>query len=190
MRVLRQLRYREGSCEGEALRRGGTSDRQQFRLPGARRVFLWDDLPPRHSGLYGPGWGPDGDGDRRAWVQYPGRVPSRAAPRQAWRTLDGERRPEHRRVAVLYYARGDAVVGRQARGLRGGRRWHGSRRRHQGAGPTARPGAGRQDRADRDRRVTPYVIPLVEGQHAAWLRQTACQLVSTSASCWKVSPRA
>ena len=35
-----------------------------------------DDLPPRNSGLYGPGRGPDGDGDRRARVQDPGRVPS------------------------------------------------------------------------------------------------------------------
>src|SRR5215210_1117373 len=161
MRVLRQFRYREGSYEGEALHRGGASYRQQLRLPGARRVFRWDDLSPRYSGLYGPGRGPDGDGDRRAWVQDPGRVPSRAAARQAGRTLDGERGPEYRRVAVLYHARGDTVAGRQTRDLRRGRRWHGSRWCHKGAGPTARPGAGRQDRADRDRRAPPYVIPWV-----------------------------
>src|SRR3712207_2982493 len=33
LRVLRELRYREGSCESEALRRGGARDRQQLRIP-------------------------------------------------------------------------------------------------------------------------------------------------------------
>src|ERR687889_498766 len=157
LRVLRQFLYREGSCEGEALRRGGASDRQQLRLPGARRVFRWDDLSPRYSGLHGPGRGPDGYGDRRARGQDPLRIPSRGAAAQAWDTLDGERRPEYRRFAVLYHARGDAVARRQARGLRGGRRWYGSHWRYKGAGPTARPRAGRQDREDRDRRATAFL---------------------------------
>jgi hypothetical protein len=61
------------------------------------------------------------------------------------------------RISVLHHARGDAVARRQARRLRGGRRRDGGGERHQGTGPAARPRAGRQDRADRDRRAPAFL---------------------------------
>ncbi len=121
---------------GRAARCRRAEDRRELQEARGRGLLRRTDLPPGDPRFHDPGRLPRGHRNRRPGLQVRGRV--QPAQDRARRPRDGQRRPQHERLAVLHrHDRGRALAGRQAHGLRPG---------------DERDGRGRRDRGDRDRR--------------------------------------
>ena len=73
---------------------------ENFRKLVRRRLLRRPHLPPRDPGLHGPGRLPRGNRHRRPRLHLRGRV--QRPQGRARRAGDGQRRPEHERLAVLH----------------------------------------------------------------------------------------
>ncbi|CAA9481316.1 MAG: Peptidyl-prolyl cis-trans isomerase, partial [uncultured Solirubrobacteraceae bacterium] len=108
-----------GRHHHRALRRGRPQDGPELQGPRRQGLLRRPLVPPDHQGLHDPGRRPAGERHGRAGLHVRGRdQPAQDRPRRA---RDGQRRPEHERLAVLpgHHA-GGAVARRQAHRLRPG----------------------------------------------------------------------
>ena len=107
----------QGHARARALRRRRAEDGGELRQARARRLLRRRHLPPRDPGLHDPGRRPDRHRHGRARLPVRGR--DQLEPDRPRRARDGERGPEHERLAVLHrHRRRVPVARRRAHGLR------------------------------------------------------------------------
>src|SRR6266404_4761770 len=134
-----------GQLRGPRYRQAGVG-RPAHRQEEQRQAVRRDRLPPRDPAVHDPGGRSPGDRHWRTRVQVRGRVPERAQVRPARAAGDGERGPEHQRIAVLHHRSTHPAPQQPPHHLRRG--GEGA-----GADPADRPGRQRADasRQGRDR---------------------------------------